>query len=443
MNTQFDGLYTDYFHLTVAQAYFKRQMSGIASFEFFVRELPARRSFLVAAGLETVARYLERFRFNDDELEWLHSTGAFSGDFIDFLSTLRFEGEVEAMPEGTVFHANEPVLRVTAPIVQAQLVETRIINILHPQILFASKAARAVMVAPGKQLVDLSMRRAHGAEASLFLARAAYAAGFSGTSNVAAGHRYGIPLFGTVAHSYELVCGTETLALETYAHSGAGNLILLVHSYAQDSVRKALEQIPALRSRGVQVKGVLVEGGDLAKAAQEVRNELDQAGLKDLLLFASGDLDEYRISGLLSVGAPIDGFALGGRLGTSEDAPFLNCAYDLVEYDGRPTVKQSRYKATLPGRKQIFRNFTDTGAMDWDLVCEAEEVHDGVPLLHPVFRRGKLLHPLPDLDSIRARARSQLSTLPSYLKDLDGAEPYPVEISEEMRNLVKKCQGEG
>jgi nicotinate phosphoribosyltransferase len=437
------GLYTDYYHLTEAQAYFKKQMSGVASFEFFVREMPTKRPFLVAAGLDTVVQHLEEFRFEDEELEWLHTTGAFSGDFINFLTDLRFEGDVEAMPEGTIFFANEPVLRVTAPIVQAQLVETRIINILQCQILFASKAARSVMAAPGKQLVDVSMRRAHGAEASLFLARAAYAAGVTGTSNVAAGHLYDIPLFGTVAHSYELICGNEIMALETYAQAGDGNLILLFHSYAMEGIKTVLEQVPVLRSRGVNVRGVLVEGGDLLPAATRVRRLLDEAGLENLQIFASGDLDEYRITGLLEQGAPIDGFTLGGRLGTSEDAPFLNCAYDLVEYDEKPTVKQSRYKATLPGKKQVYRRYTESGAMDWDLVCEAEEVHDGVPLLHPVFRRGKLLHAVPDLDSIRARTRSQLSSLPLYVKDLNGAEPYPVEISEEIRGLIRNAQGEG
>ncbi|MHB9103400.1 MAG: nicotinate phosphoribosyltransferase, partial [Sulfuricella sp.] len=325
MNPQSSPLLTDLYQFTMLQAYFDEGMDETAVFEFFVRDLP-QRNFLMAAGLEQVLQFLENLRFTPEELNWLADCGRFNADFIDFLKTLRFTGEVHAMPEGTLFFPHQPILRITAPITQAQLVESRIINLLHFQTLIASKAARSVLVAPGKLLVDFGLRRAHGAEAGMLAARAGYLAGYSGTATVLAGAQFGIPLYGTMAHSYIQAHADETDAFERFAHSHPTNTVLLIDTYdTEAAAEKVVKLAPRLQQEGIRIKAVRLDSGNLSEHAHNVRRILDRGGLGEVDIFCSGNLDEHEIARLLAQGAPIDGFGVGTRLDTSSDAPYLDC----------------------------------------------------------------------------------------------------------------------
>jgi nicotinate phosphoribosyltransferase len=325
MNPATSVLLTDLYQLTMLQGYYDSGMEDTAVFEFFVRRLRPGRGFLMAAGLEQSLEFLEQVRFAPEELEWLASIGRFSQDFLASLETLRFTGDVHAMPEGTLFFPNEPILRVTAPIAQAQLVETRLINLLQLQVLIASKAARSVLMAPGKLLVDFGMRRAHGAEAGLLAARASYIAGFSGTSTVLAGQQFGIPLFGTMAHSFVQAHDDEALAFEHFAHAQPDNVVLLIDTYdTETAAHKVVALAPKLARDGIRIKGVRIDSGDLAELARQVRRILDAGRLNDVIIFASGDLDEYALRRMLDAGVPVDGFGIGTRVDTSSDMPYLD-----------------------------------------------------------------------------------------------------------------------
>ncbi|NDY42781.1 nicotinate phosphoribosyltransferase, partial [Dissulfurirhabdus thermomarina] len=413
-------LLTDLYQLTMLQAYHLEGMEATAVFEFFVRRLPPSRNFLVAAGLEQVLDFLEGLAFTPEEIDALRGLGGFRDAFLRALEDLRFRGDVHALPEGTPFFPGEPVLRVTAPLPQAQLVETRLINLLHFQILVASKAARVVLAAPGKTLVDFGLRRAHGAEAGLLAARAGYLAGLSGTSTVLAGVRFGIPVFGTMAHSFVQAHESEAAAFEAFARAWPENAVLLIDTYdTEAAAHRVAALVPRLRASGVRVRGVRIDSGDLAAHAAAVRRILDAAGLDDVRIFASGNLDEAALARLLAAGAPIDGFGVGTRLDTSADAPSLDCAYKLQEYDGVPRRKRSEGKATLPGRKQVFRRFDDEGRPMEDVVGLEEEDLEGTPLLVPVMRAGRRLFPAPSLDEIRARTLEAMDRLPPALRSLD------------------------
>src|SRR5262245_55238883 len=319
-------LLTDLYMLTMLEGFYKQSLNGIASYEFFVRKLPESRGFLVAAGLEQAVEYLEEARFNSEELEWLRHGGRFSAEFIDHLSGWRFTGDVDAMPEGTVFFANEPILRITAPISQAQLVESRLINLLNLQTMVASKAARCVLAADQRMLVDFGLRRAHGAEAGLLASRASYLAGFDGTATVLAGMMFAIPIFGTMAHAYVQAHDSEREAFETFARAQPGNVVLLIDTYdTEQGARVVAELAPRLRESGIAIKAVRLDSGDLAVHSRNVRRILDDAGLSEIGIFCSGNLDEYRLRDLIRGGAPIDGFGIGTALDTSGDAPGLEC----------------------------------------------------------------------------------------------------------------------
>jgi nicotinate phosphoribosyltransferase len=428
-----NALLTDLYQLTMMQAYFERGMNDTAVFELFVRRLPATRSFLVAAGLEQTLDFLEQLRFDEWELEWLRKSGRFSHSFVDSLASLRFTGDVDAMPEGTVCFAGEPLLRVTAPLPEAQLVETRIINMVHFQTVVASKAARSVLVAPGKLLVDFGLRRAHGGEAGMLAARAAYLAGFAGTSNVLAGARWGIPTFGTMAHSFVEAHDDERAAFLDYARANPTGVTLLLDTYdTEAAARKVVALATQLAGEGIRIRSVRLNSGSHVVHARAVRRILDDGGLPDVELFASGNLDEYQLFELQSAGAPIDGFGVGTHLVTSNDAPSLDCAYKLMEYAGRPRYKRSEGKATLPGRKQVHRIFSRSGKMHCDEVTLAdEELPGATPLLEPVMRRGQRLA-ATSLRAARARAADQLTMLPSELRHLRGRSEYPVRISERL-----------
>jgi nicotinate phosphoribosyltransferase len=431
------ALLTDLYQLTMMQAYYEHGMQEPAVFEFFVRKLPAKRNFLLAAGLEQALSFLETVRFSAEELGWIAGHGAFRSGFVRHLEKLRFTGDIDAIREGTVFFPNEPILRVTAPIAEAQLVESRLINLLHLQTLIASKAARSVLVAPEKLLVDFGFRRAHGAEAGLLAARSSYLAGFAGTATVLAAPLFGIPVYGTMAHSFVQAHDDEAAAFERFARSLPKNVILLIDTYDTEAAAEKVVRLAArLRRDGIRIKGVRLDSGDLADHAFKVRRILDEGGLTETTIFASGSVDEYVLDRLMKQQAPIDGFGVGTHMDTSADAPYLDCAYKLVEYAGRARRKRSEGKVLWPGRKQVFRRYNSDGRMAQDTLGLAGERLQGEALLVPVMRRGRRIDPAEPLGRARARSRKELARLPDALKSLEAAPPYVVNISQALRSLA-------
>lgn len=429
-------LLTDLYQLSMLEAYAAHGMAETAVFELFVRRLPAKRGFLMAAGLAQVLDFLESMRFTRDELVWLHASGSFSSRFLDELAELRFTGDVDAMPEGTVFFADEPVLRVIAPLPQAQLVETRLLNIVHFQTVVASKAARMVLAAPGRQLVDFGLRRAHGAEAGLLAARASYLAGFDGTATIQAGRDFGIPIVGTMAHSFVQAHDDEATAFERFARVRPKALTLLIDTYDTERGAALVAALaPRLAADGITVSAVRLDSGDLAAHARAVRASLDSAGLQSIRILASGGLDEQKLLALTRDGAPIDGYGVGTSLTTSEDAPALDCAYKLQEYAGQPRRKRSEGKATWPGRKQVYRRYGPDGTIEGDTIALIEEPASGEPLLKPAMRNGRRIEGLANLSQARATAAASLARLPAALRRLDEYR-VPVEISKKVRDLA-------
>jgi nicotinate phosphoribosyltransferase len=431
-------LLTDLYQLNMLQAYLERGFTGTAVFELFVRKLPPRRAFLIAAGLEQVLQFLEGLRFSTKELDWLKQSSRFKPSFLDYAAALRFHGDVHAMPEGTVFFANEPILRITAPLPVAQLVESRLINLLHFETLIASKAARFVLAAPGRQLIDFGMRRAHGAEAGLLAARASYLAGFSGTATTLAGVQFGIPIHGTMAHSFIQAHDSEKEAFINFGRSRPENLVLLIDTYdTEAAARKVVTIAPRLAREGIVVRGVRLDSGDLADLAGKVRHVLDAGGLRDVKVFASGGLDEDQIQRMIESGAPIEGFGVGTNLTTSADAPALDCAYKLQEYAGIARRKRSTGKATWPGRKQVWRRFDKDGhfAGDW-LGLEDDRELAGTPLIVQVMRGGRRVSPAEGLPAIRERAADGLLRLPAPLRRLDIDAGYDVAIAPSLQRLA-------
>ena len=434
-------LLTDLYQLTMLQGYLKMEMHEEAVFEFFIRSLPEGRGFLVVAGLETFLDFLEGMCFSEAELQYLADTGRFSRDLVDYLSTFRFHGDVYAMPEGTVFFAGEPVIRVVAPMPEAQLIETRLINIVHFETLIASKAARCTLAAAGRAtLVDFGLRRAHGAEAGLLAARATYIAGFASTSTVLAEPMFGIPISGTMAHSFVEAHEDEGEAFINFAEANPANAIFLIDTYdISRGAEKAIEAARKLAEKGMRVRAVRLDSGDLLTLSKDVRQILDRSGFKDIQIFVSGNLDEYAIRDLLSQGAPIDGFGVGTKLDTSADVPYLDCAYKLMEYAGRPRFKKSRGKATVPGRKQVFRRF-ENGKMTGDIVTLEGDAVEGAPLLSKVISKGRSILRRRDLKEIAAYLREQLKFLPPHLYALETTPTYPVEISPALSRLKEEAQ---
>lgn len=429
-------LLTDLYELSMLEAYAAHGMTGTAVFELFVRKLPPGRGFLMAAGLEQAVQFLETMQFTLDELTWLRASGMFSDRFLDGLQDLRFTGDVDAMAEGTVFFPDEPVLRVTAPLPEAQLVETRLINLLHFQTVIASKAARMVLAAPGKQLVDFGLRRAHGAEAGLLAARASYLAGFNGTATMLAGREFGIPVFGTMAHSFVQAHDDEAAAFERFAQVRPRGLTLLIDTYDTERGAAIVAALaPKLAAQGITIGAVRLDSGDLAAHARAVRGILDAAGLAGIGIFASGGLDEFSLRSLCRGGAPIDGFGVGTSLTTASDAPALDCAYKLQEYAGRPRRKRSEGKATWPGRKQVYRRWHDDGTIAADMVALVDEPAEGEALLWPAMRAGRRVDSLASLTEARAHAAASLARLPRQLRRLE-TEHVPVQISRGIRRLA-------
>jgi nicotinate phosphoribosyltransferase len=437
-----DALLTDFYQLAMAQAYFETQMNDTAVFELFVRRLPKTRRFLVAAGIEQVVDYLEQLRFHDADLEFLASLKQFSAPFLNRLGSVRFTGALHAMPEGTPFFADEPILRVTAPILEAQLLESRVLNIVHFQTAIASKATRCVMAARGRQLVDFGMRRAHEADAGLFAARAAYLAGFDATATVAAGQRFGIPLSGTMAHSFIEAHESEEDAFRNFVRSRREPTTLLVDTYdTERALKRVISLVAELKARAATAAGiraVRIDSGDLAAQARKARAVFDAHDCRGVQIVLSGGLDEHVIDELLSGGVPADAFGVGTALDVSADAPALDMAYKLVEYAGRPRRKSSPGKATWPGAKQVCRERISTGQYLRDRIVRLGERAEGQPLLEELVRNGRRIAPLPPLSRVREYCRAELQSLPPALRELgEGPQGYSVSISDALHSLAE------
>jgi len=441
MNILKSPLLTDLYQLTMLQGYIEEGLHEEAIFEFYVRQMPENRSFLIAAGLESCLRFLEDMRFSEEELQYLEKTHRFSSALIDYLRNLRFTGDVHALPEGTVFFPNEPLIRVTASLPIAQLVETRLINLLHFETLIATKAARCTLAAKGRAaLIDFGLRRAHGAEAGILAARAAYLAGFIGTATVPAETLYEIPVFGTMAHSYIEAHGSEEAAFLNFAVANPNNVTLLIDTYDTVKGAKTAAHVADMLSvRGIRVRAVRLDSGDLCELSRVVRSILDERGFPGIQIFASGNLDEYAVEDLLSRGAPINGFGIGTKLDTSADVPYLECAYKLMAYAGEPRLKKSSGKATYPGRKQVYRLMCNERMAQDTIGLEGEPL-EGSPLIEKVMDKGKRLKNPEDLKTLAQYTREQIRALPASLRDLAGTGPYPVLISKALLHLKEQTE---
>ncbi|MEM2637206.1 MAG: nicotinate phosphoribosyltransferase [Candidatus Korarchaeota archaeon] len=429
-------LLTDLYELTMAQAYFKNNINYKSTFDLFVRSLPQNRGFLIFAGLEQVVDYITNLRFNSDAIEFLKVNG-FADDFLSYLEKFKFSGDVVAFQEGTPFFAEEPVIRVTAPIIEAQLLETAMMNIVHFQTLVATKAVRCALAAKGRNIVDFGLRRAHGTDAGIKAARAAYIGGAVATSNVLAGKIFNIPITGTVAHSYIMAHKEEKDAFRSFAKVYPNKLILLVDTY---DVKKGVENaIAVAKELSIPLRAVRIDSGDLIENAWVARKILDEAGFRETKIVVSGDLDEYKIEEICSRDAPVDMFGVGTRLVTSSDCPYLGMNYKLaaIEVDGQVigTMKLSEGKRTLPGIKKVTR-IIEKGMAVRDMIgCEDEEI-EGVPLQKVVIKNGEVVARPEPLSVIRDRVKEEVALLPPEVRKLRGAGSYPVVLTEKLEALL-------
>jgi nicotinate phosphoribosyltransferase len=436
------SLFTDYYELTMCASYFDNKNFEPATFDLFIRRLPENRSYFLFAGLEQALQYLQSIKFNDEHLDYLKKQG-FNQDFLDYLHGFRFTGDVWAVPEGTLTFPNEPLIRVTAPIIEAQLVETFLLNTINLQTMIATKASRVVHAAKGKSVIEFGLRREPGIDAGMKVARSSYIAGCQGTSNVLAGMAYGIPVFGTMAHSFIMSYPKEIDAFRAFAKTFPNKSTLLIDTYDDIAgAEKAAIVAKELEAKGFRLGGVRLDSGDLAQTSKKIRKILDDQGLEYVKIFASGDLDEFKIEELLREGARIDAFGVGTKMGTSADRPYLDVIYKLCETmtsDGSfsPIMKLSKDKITLPGRKQVYRFKNKDGSFGKDIIALADESVEGEPLLVKVMEKGKLIYHLPSLNEIRATAKENLSKLPEEYKVLTGAPVYPVQLSRNLQNQIK------
>ncbi len=436
------GLFTDLYELTMAQTYFERGMLAPATFDLFFRSYPPNRGYMVAAGLEDVLDFLEGVSFGDGSRQYLRETGMFTEEFLDFLGNLQFTGSVRALPEGRIFFANEPVLVVTAPIIEAQLVETLVINRLNFQSLQATKAARCVWAAEGRAISDFGARRAPGVDGALSMARSGYIAGFQSTSNVMAARRYGIPPAGTMAHSLITSFPSELEAFRAYARAFPQRTILLLDTYDTiEGAGNAVQVGREMEAQGNRLVGVRLDSGDYLEFSRKVRTILDEAGLDYVRIVASGGLDEYEIGRLVLEKAPIDIFGVGTRVGTSADAPYSDMSYKLACYDGRPVMKLSPEKVSPPGVKQVYRLLDDRRNFDQDLVALLEEeLPSGEPLLETVMESGRKTRPEPALSEMRERFNADFERLASNFKQTVSPPRYPVTFSPALQRLTRQIQ---
>ncbi len=440
MNLERTPLLTDLYELTMLQTYYEHGMTGEAVFELFMRHSP-QRGYFIAAGLDQALEWLEQLQFKPRELDWMRESGFFSTDFVDRMADFRFTGTVAALPEGTAFFAEEPLVQVVAPLPEAQFIESRLMNIIHYQTLIASKAARCVLAARQTPVIDFGMRRAHGGEAGTWAARACYLAGFQATATCLASARYGIPATGTMAHAFVLAHDCEAEAFERFALSHPNNTILLIDTYdVQQAAQRVVDLAARLADQDIPVKAVRIDSGDLAANATMVREILDAGGLQETRILVSGGLDEYRIDALIAAGAPIDGVGVGSSVDTSADVAFLDSAYKLHQYGDSPRGKHSEGKTDLPGRKQIFREYKECGTLAGDTLGLFEEHGDGEALLATVMDHGKRIEPSfdPSLRAARERCNLTLQALPEPLQRLTQPGAYPVRLSNDLQALQQR-----
>jgi len=429
-------LLTDLYQLTMAQAYFRAQRAASATFSLFIRSYPPERGYFVSAGLQDVLDYLESLSFDAAEIDFLDSQKIFFPDFLNHLAKLRFTGQVWAIPEGQILFTDEPVIEVTAPIIEAQIVETFIINQIHLQSLIATKAARCVHAAGGRTVVDFALRRTHGIDAGMKVARASYLAGFAGTSNVKAGQRYGIPLVGTMAHSFVSSFEREIDAFRAYAATFPANAILLIDTYDTIAGAKNAVQVGReMAQRGQKLLGVRLDSGDMAALSVEVRRILDDAGLTEVKIIGSGGLDEFELAQLTAANAPFDSYGVGTKMGVSADQPWSDIAYKLVEYDARPVLKLSTGKSSWPGRKQLFRVKDSRGQAQGDTIGLRDEELPGERLLTKVMHDGKRMAGYPSLPELREIFVREFAALPESVRALRQPSRFPVEFSAKLKSL--------
>jgi nicotinate phosphoribosyltransferase len=435
-------LLTDLYQLTMAQAYFNQHKTERATFSLFIRSYPLNRGFFISAGLDDVLKFLENFALDGAALDYLSKQNLFTNDFLKFLGKLHFTGDVWALPEGQLFFKDEPILEVTAPIIEAQLVETFIINQINLQSLIATKASRCVLAAGKRAVVDFALRRTHGIDAGMKVARSSYLAGFAGTSNVLAGKEYEIPLVGTMAHSFVTSFGDEIDAFRSYAASFPESATLLIDTY--DTVagaRKAVEVATEMAARGQRLKGVRIDSGDLAELGVKVRKIFDDAGFSEVKIIGSGGLDEYDLSELAAAQIPFDSYGVGTKMGTSSDAPWSDMAYKLVEYDNRPVLKRSPGKISWPGAKQVFRQRNNQGQLERDIIGLRDERIPGTErLLRKVMENGKIVITLPALTQSRAGLAKELGHLPDSTKAIRKPVLYTVEFSPALVQLREETE---
>jgi nicotinate phosphoribosyltransferase len=439
---QYSGLLTDLYELTMAAGYWQTGFDGRATFELFARHLPPHRNYLIAAGLEQALSYLEQVSFDKEEIAYLRRHPMFGhirAGFFDYLERFRFTGDAWAMPEGTVAFAGEPMMRITAPIIEAQIVETYLLATLSYQTMVASKASRLVTAAQGRQVVDFGSRRAHGSGAALLAARAAAVGGSVGTSNVLAGKLFGIKTYGTQAHSWVMAHESEAASFESFMNVFPEGAVLLLDTY---DVRNATKQIIVA---GRRPAGLRLDSGDLVRDSQWVRRELDKAGWPDVSVFASGDLDEYKIAKLIAEKAAINAFGVGTALAAPGDAPHVSMIYKLVEVERagkiREAAKLTQTKATFPGRKQVLRYSKASGEFSEDrIVLQEEPPNRATPLLREAMREGRRVQPAEPIATMRERCIDGVAKLPARHRRIDKTVEYPVRYSTRLRALLEKVR---
>lgn len=430
-------LLTDLYEITMAAGYWRHDIRDRATFSVFARNPDQKRNYFVAAGLETLIQELESYRFRNEDLTYLQSLDLFAPDFLDALQHLRFTGDVHALPEGTLFFPEEPVLEITAPIIEAQLIETLVLNTIGVATLIATKASRCIHAAAGRPLVDFALRRTHGADAGDQVARSTYIAGFGATSNLRAGQRFGIPVAGTMAHAFVTAFPSEREAFRAYAATFPHQTIFLIDTYdTQAGARNAATVALEMQARGHTALGVRLDSGDMVALSRDVRRILDEAGLPDMKIYASSSFDEEKIAATLRAGAPIDAFGVGTRVGVSADAPYLDIVYKLVRLGVRDIRKLSPGKVTLAGKKQIFRRRNAAGLYQEDIIaCREEIVDNAEPLIEPVMAGGRRLIPPIALDDIRSNFARQFALLDPRYKNIHEYTAYPVHTSARLQAL--------
>lgn len=438
-------LFTDLYELTMCASYFDNKKFEAATFDLLIRRLPPNRSYFLFTGLEQVLSFLKQIKFTEEHLNYLRQQG-FKEDFLTYLKDFKFSGEVYAVAEGSIVFPCEPLIRITAPIIEAQLVETFLLNTINMQTMISTKASRVVQAAKGKPVIEFGLRREHGIDAGIKVARSSYIAGCSGTSNVLAGMVYGIPVFGTMAHSFVMSYEKEIDAFRAFTKTFPNKSTLLLDTYSDFAgAEKAVIVAKELEKAGHKLIGVRIDSGDLAQTSKKIRALLDQNGLEYITIFASGDLDEYKITELQEKDAEINAYGVGTKMGTSTDYPYLDVIYKLSEVGNSkgifsPIMKLSEGKITLPGRKQVYRFTDQKGQYLKDIIALENEQIDGQPLLTKVMDKGKITQNMPTLNEIRTKAANNISMLPEKYKVLTNAAVYPVELSQTLIELIEQLK---